>query len=63
MRRPHTLRAAMTHAIQAEHAIEYTRRDVLPRIRQALAEVEGEGAGRRAPARKSLPVLQLAASR
>jgi hypothetical protein len=36
LRRPHTFRLAITHAIQAEHAIRYTREVVLPRLRETL---------------------------
>ena len=38
-RAPHTFSWAICHAIQGEHMVRYTEQDVLPRLREAIAEV------------------------
>jgi radical SAM superfamily enzyme YgiQ (UPF0313 family) len=35
------LRQAVAHAVQGEHLISYTRKHLLPRMEQALAEIDG----------------------
>jgi hypothetical protein len=39
LRRPHTFPWAVGHTLQGEHMIRYAQEDVLPRIREALAEL------------------------
>jgi len=40
---PHAMRQAVAFAIKGEHLIRYTRRHVLPRVQEALAELRSEG--------------------
>ncbi len=50
LRRPHTLRWAVAHAVMGQHMIRYTRDEVLPRIEAALAEVAADAAAPRTAA-------------
>ncbi len=56
-RSPHNLRRAMVQAAVGEHMIQYTHRDMLPRLAQAVEDVRAE----RARAKQAMPPIAMSA--
>ena len=59
LRKPHAFATVVGKAVQGEHMIRYTRDDVVPRIRAAIAALDADAPEKREE--KTLPKLMLAA--
>lgn len=63
VRSPKYLRWAVTHAVQGEHLIRYTREDLLPSLEHGLAEIDAEAVSGEHPTRQRRGDSRAAAAR